>query len=105
MGEATARQSIFGGSRWISHILSRFGLSSDPNHRSLRVTLLVVGIISIPPLLLSVLSGTAWGTAVEISFLHDANSLVRLFVVVPVLVVACRIVLCEKPLLPSELKV
>jgi hypothetical protein len=92
MAETTARQSIFGGSRWISHILSRFGLSSDPDHRSLRVTLLVVGIISIPPLLLSVLSGTAWGTAVEISFLHDANSLVRLFVVVPVLVVAANAV-------------
>ena len=92
MGEPTMGQSIFGGSRWISRLLARFGLSSDPDHRSLWVTLLVVGIISIPPLLLSVLSGTAWGTAVDIPFLHDANSLVRLFVVVPVLVVAANAV-------------
>ena len=55
MAETTVGQSIFGGSRWISHVLARFGLTSDPDHRSLRPTLLVVGIISIPQLLLSVL--------------------------------------------------
>ena len=52
----------------------------------------VVAIISLPSLLLSALSGTAWGTAVEIPFLHDANSLARLFVVVTVLVIAANAV-------------
>jgi hypothetical protein len=41
-------------------------------------------------LLLSVWSGTAWGSTVDIPFLHDASALARLFVVIPLLVIASR---------------
>jgi len=92
MGETTVGQSIFGSSRWISRVLARLGFSSDPGQASLWQTLFVVAIISLPPLVLSAFSGTAWGTSVDIPFMHDANSLVRLFVVVPVLLIAANAV-------------
>ncbi len=87
---STAVQDVFGASRWISRLLGRLGLSSDPGRASVWATLIVVAIISIPPLVLSALSGTAWGSDVEIPFLHDVNSMVRLFIVVPALVIATR---------------
>ena len=92
MSHEAAGQGVFRSSHWVTRFLARLGLSSDPGQASLWTTLIVVGIISLPPLILSALGGTAWGNAVEIPFLHDANSLVRLFVVVPVLVVAANAV-------------
>ncbi|MCL7980820.1 MAG: hypothetical protein M8865_13060 [marine benthic group bacterium] len=92
MSHEAAGQGVFKSSLWVTRLMARLGLSSDPGQASLWTTLLVVGIISLPPLILSALGGTAWGSAVEIPFLHDANSLVRLFVVVPVLVVAANAV-------------
>ena len=61
---STAVNDVFGASRWISGLLGRFGLSPQPGRTSLWSILLVVMIISIPPLLLSSLSGTAWGSGV-----------------------------------------
>ena len=90
MAEMTLQNGIFGGSRRISHLLARLGRSSDPDRASLWKTAIIMAIVSLPPFLLSTLAGTAWGNSVEMHFLHDVNSLVRLFVVVPVLVIAAR---------------
>jgi hypothetical protein len=88
MNDTTAGLNVFGASRLISRILSRLEMPSDPYRARLWTTLVVVVIIALPPLLLSVLSGTAWSASLEIPFLRDVNTLVRLFVVVPVLVLA-----------------
>ncbi len=88
MGETTAGHNVFGASAWISRLLARVGISVDSKHASRLTLLLLVAVVSVPPLLLSVWSGTAWGTAVDIPFLHDASVLARLFVVIPVLVIA-----------------
>ncbi len=88
MGETPAGHNVFGASEWISRLLARVGISMDPKHASRLTLLLLVAVISLPPLLLSVWSGTAWGSAVDIPFLHDASALARLFAVVPILIIA-----------------
>ena len=90
MAETTLQNGIFGGSRRISRVLTHLGLAGDPDRASLWKTAIIVAIVSLPPFLLSTLAGTAWGNSVEMPFLRDVNSLVRLFVVVPVLVIAAR---------------
>jgi hypothetical protein len=90
MGHAVTDQGVFRSGLWFSRLMARLGLSSDSDQASLWTTLIVVAVISIPPFLLSTLAGTAWGGTVEMPFLRDVNSLVRLFVVVPVLVIAAR---------------
>ncbi len=90
MGETTTGHNVFGASAWISRLLARVGISLDSKHASRLTLLLLVAVVSLPPLLLSVWSGTAWGSTVDIPFLHDASVLARLFVVIPVLVIASR---------------
>lgn len=90
MGETPAGHNVFGASEWISRLLARVGISMDSKHASRVTMLLLVAVISLPPLLLSAWSGTAWGSAVDIPFLHDASALARLFVVIPLLVIASR---------------
>lgn len=90
MGKTPAGHNVFGASEWISRLLARVGISMDSKHASRVTMLLLVAVISLPPLLLSAWSGTAWGSAVDIPFLHDASSLARLFVVVPLLIIASR---------------
>ena len=90
MGEGTAGHNVFGASAWLSNLLARIGVATDSKHVSHLALVLLVAIISLPPLLLSAWSGTAWGSGVDIPFLHDAGVLARLFVVVPVLIIASR---------------
>ena len=88
MGETTAEHNVFGASRWITSLLARVGLSADSRQVAQLALVLLVAVVSLPPLLLSIWSGTAWGSAVDIPFLHDASALSRLVVVIPILVIA-----------------
>ena len=88
MEQATAEHNVFGASRWITSLLARVGLSVDSKQVAHLALVLLVAVVSLPPLLLSIWSGTAWGSAVDIPFLHDASALSRLVVVIPILVIA-----------------
>ena len=88
MGETPAGHNVFGASEWISRLLARVGISVDSKHASRLTLLLLVAVVSLPPLLLATWSGTAWGSAVDIPFLHDASALARLFAVIPLLIIA-----------------
>lgn len=88
MSAETAGHNVFGASRWISSLLARVGLSVDSRQVRRLALVLFVAVVSLPPLFLAAWSGTAWGNAVDIPFLHDASALARLFAVVPLLVIA-----------------
>ena len=88
MTEPQSRQSLFRPSEWTQELLGKIGLSPDPGGTGPRAALILVAVVLLPPFMLSVWRGTAWGSAVDVPFLWDFASIARLAVVVPLLVVA-----------------
>lgn len=85
-----ADSGLFGGHAWASRLLARLGRAADPGESSRWATLVLAALVLVPPFVFSAFSGTAWGRAVDIPFLHDFDALARLLVVVPVLFLASR---------------
>ncbi|MGB5528174.1 MAG: hypothetical protein WBN79_15015 [Gemmatimonadota bacterium] len=82
--------SLFQATGWAQRLLARLGRVADPRETSRWATLFALVVVLVPPFLLAVAGGTAWGSRVDIPFLHDVDTLARLGVVVPILVLASR---------------
>ena len=84
--------SLFQATGWAQRLLARVGWSVDSAGTSRRAAFLLWALVLVPPLVLSVWHGTAWGQAVDVPFLRDFDALARLGLVVPILVLASRLI-------------
>ncbi len=66
----------------------RTGLAGDGMQMPHRRILFAVALIWLPPLLLSMIDGRAWGDAVVMPFVRDVENQVRMLVAVPLLILA-----------------
>lgn len=83
-----AGSGLFGAHPWASQVLARLGRAVDPRESTRWAASVVVFLVLVPPFVLAALGGTAWGNAVDITFVRDVDALARLLVVVPLLVLA-----------------
>lgn len=92
MNDTDNGPGLFGGSAVASRMLARLGKVADPRETSHWATVFTGAVVLVPPFILAVAGGTAWGSRVDIPFLHDVDTLARLGVVVPILVLASRLI-------------
>src|SRR6476620_11580882 len=74
------------------HFYRRAYLSGDTLELVQRRVVVITAIAWLPPLVLSMIDGHAWGSDIAVPFLHDIETHVRFLVALPILICAELIV-------------
>jgi len=83
---------FFGSGKRLSRFLGRLGLEVGDADANQWTAILLAAVAVVPPFILAAIAGHALQGEVDLPFLSDVDTLVRLVIVVPVLVLASKVI-------------